>query len=964
MPKKTSEVGQIQNTFLDPTGTHLLISTSLGENYSLNYQSTKAKSLGRLKGLHITSIAWNPAHPTRSTGEILLGTDNGLIYETFLEPSDEYFKREDRYIRQVWKSPNEDAIMGINVTYGKDSSVRKVMATTNSGRIYFWQGKVSNHSSQDTIPVYPKFFEREEPVMELFEAQEKSCLAIAPKPAKPPRHYIPVFGWLMGFGVMHGKIPLTSSATDAKNKIFKESDLFLSTELNAADSQHLQSLVLTEYHILLLANNTIYGINRLNNQVVFRESIPGEPIIGLYSDSVNSTYWAYTSDSIYEIVVDNEDREIWKTLLENKEYEEALRLTKDLYSRDVVLMAYGDYCLESQNYPKAAQLLGASSKPFESAALSFIDAKKYDALQIYLSTKLKALSKSGQMQRILVASWIIELYMEKLNSLEDSAAAKSEAQLSNGPTNSEKDTDSDDEFSQVVKSFQDFVTSHGGDLDKSIVYEIISSHSRRDELLFYASSINDRQFVLNYWIRIERWTEALLVVQAENDPRLYYKYATVLMVNSPKATVDTWMRNSELDPTKFIPAILAYTKGYRPSNSGETNQAIRYLKFCINHLKSTEAIIHNTLIAFYASTTAMDEAPLVTFLEEQSSSGTVYYDVDFALRLCTKYNRIQASVHIYSSMDQYEEAIKIALAHDNTELAGLVADRVMDASSGNGRSSIIIGSNGPAAMTTTTILSPQQELCKSLWLEIARHVINETESHNEWFKSTASVLSRCPLLKIEDLLPLFPDFVEIDSFKSELVESMERYNRTISQLNKEMDESVVLAQTIRDETARYERGYALIEPGEQCFLCGFPLATRRFYVFPCQHSFHCDCLLDAVLKSQDYKLINKIRDIKTQYQQQQQQKLQQQQLQQQQLGGSGSSEGNKSGVNTPNSIKSGGANGSGNSGSLMTKEEMGKLIDDLLLHNCILCSDARIESVDSPLVSVLDSRAQAMEWAI
>lgn len=55
----------------------------------------------------------------------------------------------------------------------------------------------------------------------------------------------------MGFGVMHGKIPLTSSATDAKNKIFKESDLFLSTELNAADSQHLQSLVLTEYHILL-----------------------------------------------------------------------------------------------------------------------------------------------------------------------------------------------------------------------------------------------------------------------------------------------------------------------------------------------------------------------------------------------------------------------------------------------------------------------------------------------------------------------------------------------------------------------------------------------------------------------------------------------------------------------------------------------------------------------------------------
>lgn len=954
MPKRSAEIGQIQRTFLDPTGTHLIITTTLGENYALNYQSTKAKALGRLKGLHITSIAWNPAHPTRSTGEILLGTANGIIYETYIEPSDEYFKREDRYLRQVWKSPTGDAIKGLSVSVGKDSSTRKVIATTSSGRIFYWQGKVSAHSTQDAIPVYPKFFEREEPVVEIFDAQPESTLAVIPKPSKPSKNYTPIFAWLTGIGVMHGKIPTVSSASQAKEAIFKESDLFLSTELDPMDSQALKSLVLTDYHIVLLAGNSIYAINRLNNQVVFRETMRGEPIIGLCADTINSTYWAYTSDNIYEIVVDNEDREIWKTLLENKEYEEALRLTRDVYSRDTALIAYGDHCLtELKDYTKAAQLLGASSKPFEAVALAFIDAKEYGALQIYLTTKLKTLNKGAPMQRTLVASWIIELYMEKLNSLEDVVAAKGQQhQVPNGDgaaTNEYHPVDQSKELQTVVKSFQDFVTANSADLDKSIVYEIISSHSRRDELLFYANSVNDRQFVLNYWIRLERWTEALHAIQAENDPRLYYKYSTVLMANAPKATVDTWMRNPDLDPTKFIAAILTYMKGYRPAAEAaeaangmapnEPNQAIRYLKFCINNLKNTDAIIHNTLIAFYASNTTMDEAPLVSFLEEHGGSGDdgqeVYYDTDFALRLCTTYKRVQSSVHIYSSLGQYEEAIRIALEHDNTELAGLVADRVVD---GPGA----VATSGGDGATATTTLTAAQAQRKELWLEIAGHVIRTKRSG--WFKATASILSKCELLKIEDLLPLFPDFTQIDDFKADIVASMEQYNRSINQLNKEMDESVVLAGAIRGEIEKHERGYALVEPGEQCFLCYFPLATRKFYVFPCQHTFHCDCLLEVVLKSSDYRLISEIRRIRAQSAQV--------------VAAAAAATTANSGASTPR----GGV--SATTAAAAAKEEMAKKIDAALLHSCVLCSDARIDSVDNPLVSTLDTRSQAGEWAL
>lgn len=959
MPKKSSEIGQIQRTFLDPTGSHLLISTTMGENYCLNYQSTKAKPLGRLKGLHVTCVAWNPARPTRTTGEILLGTADGVIHETFIEPSDEYFKREDRYVRRLWKTATGDAIMGLNVVAGQDKSIRMILASTKSGSAYFWQGKVSSHSTTDGIPVYPKFFEREEPTVEQFEPSLDSALSIAPKPAKAPSNYSPAFGWLTGIGILHGPLPRTNSAITAKEKVFKDADLFMAADLDSGAGR-LKSLMLTDYHMLLLAGSTVYGINRLNNRIVFKDTIkcgPQETIIGLCADPHNSTYWVYTTENIYEVVVNDEDREIWKTFLENENYEEALRLARDPFSRDVACVAYGDHSLKAKDYNKAAQLLGSSSKPFENVTLSFIDAKQYDALQLYLTTKLKTLSKTAHLQRTMLASWIIELYMEKLNSLDDYAAAsegtepaEAEKEKPNGTTNGsllKKKSISaiSSESSAVIKSFQDFVTVNNADLERSIVYEIISAHSRREELLFYASAINDRHFVLNYWVRLERWNEALNVLQVENDEKLYYKYSTVLLVNAPKATVDTWMRNTGLEPSKFIPAILSYMQGYRPSGT-DSNQAIRYLKFCINHLKSTDAIIHNTLIALYASNSVLDEAPLVSFLEEHSSSP--YYDIDFALRLCTKYNRIQASVHIYSSMDLYDEAVNLALSNKNIELASIVADRPVD----------------------------DPELRKSLWLQVAKQVIGKQQ---DGYKSASDLLGRCELLKIEDLLPLFPDFTVIDDFKNEIISSMEVYSTSINQLNKEMDESVEMGENIRGEIQRFEKRYALVEPGENCFLCGFPVATKKFYVFPCLHTFHCDCLLEVVLKSSDYKAIHRIREIR-----------------QSGVtgvaaaitgGGGGGGVGGGAGGGTGGAAgagATGAGGGDGNSGSggggamggggggtqssgesktVLTKEQVTAEIDKVLLSSCVLCGEARIDSIDTPLVLTSD-RALTSEWAL
>lgn len=53
------------------------------------------------------------------------------------------------------------------------------------------------------------------------------------------------------------------------------------------------------------------------------------------------------------------------------------------------------------------------------------------------------------------------------------------------------------------------------------------------------------------------------------------------------------------------------------------------------------------------------------------------------------------------------------------------------------------------------------------------------------------------LVKIEDILPLFPDFVQIDNFKEAICESLEEYNAQIERLKLEMADATRIADALR-----------------------------------------------------------------------------------------------------------------------------------------------------------------------
>lgn len=824
--------------FLDPTSSHLIITTSLGENYYLHTQSRSPRPLSRLRGLSIESVAWNPSLPTASTREILIGAADGNIYEVYIETSTEFYRREDKYLRTLQKL-QDGPITGLWVdTIPGKPDVRRVMIATQS-RLLHLVGKTARSGAEGGGSIYHKMFETEEPVVhDISNVSNVASSALVVSPDAPEANNIEnlvpdrVYAWLSSQGVLYGRLLTSPANAELGNKVFAESKTLPQSQLPVSETatgrrktvaDPVDSIALTQWHILHLIGGRVVAVNRLDDTVIFDQIVlePGQQALGLYADQQKNTFWLFTTSEIYEIVVTEEDRDVWKVMLRTEHFDAALRYARTPAQKDAVATASGDYLVSKGSYLEAAGVYGKSSKPFEQVALTFIDNDQQDALRKYLLAKIATLKKAAVMQRIMIASWLVEIFMSKLNSLDDTIVTK--AELSNTQNPEQTKT----QLVNIRAEYQDFVKKYKSDLDRKTAYDIISSHGREEELLYFASTVNDYNYVLAYWVQREKWAETLNVLKKQTDPSIFYRYSSVLITHVANELVDVLMRQSDLKPRNLFPALLNYNRDYKGPVS--QNQAIRYLLYVINVLNSRDAAVHNILISLYASNPSRDESELLSYLESQGSDPA--YDSDFALRLCIQHSRVRSCVHIYSTMGQYLQAVELALSHSDIDLASLIADRP---------------DTNPA-------------LRKKLWLAVAKKVISQSNG----IKTAIDFLKRCDLLRIEDLIPFFPDFVVIDDLKEEICTALEDYSRNIEGLKKEMDESSHTAANIKIDIAALDHRYAIVEPGEKCYVCLLPLLSRQFFVFPCQHAFHSDCLGRQVMEQAGVARSRRIRELQS-----------------------------------------------------------------------------------------------------
>ena len=410
-------------------------------------------------------------------------------------------------------------------------------------------------------------------------------------------------------------------------------------------------------------------------------------------------------------------------------------------------------------------------------------------------------------------------------------------------------------------------------------YQLISAHGQMDILLHFANLIEDYERMMTHYIQEEEYDRAVKLLvevvqyhqvkkkQKKQKPperviELFYKFSPTLMEHSPKITVDAWMAMRHfLDPSKLIPALVRYSqqlqtkskesllrkekerrlmvaqqrlgKGGGTSSSSssggdgeskviasstnlEMSYAIKYLDYCVHKLRNTQSAIHNFLLWLYAQQPDDGESVL-KFVNERAKP---CFDLDYALRVCMHANQKKVCVKIYTMMNLFDEAVTLALQIGEINLAKEHAK------------------------------SAKTEEQKKLWLKIAKKVIEQVthEYRDGDIKEAIKILQDSnDLLKIEDILQLFPDFTTIDDFKTEICEALESYNGKIDELKEEMTDYVESAKDIRRDIKSLKARRVSVTNKDKCQLCGFVATGTNFYAFPDQRVYHCECLVEWVL---------------------------------------------------------------------------------------------------------------------
>ncbi|KAF7310794.1 Vacuolar protein sorting protein [Mycena chlorophos] len=801
IPRKPTEMS-IHKIFMDPSGRHIIVTSTQGENWYLYRGWKKPKPLKSFR-MVIECIAWNraallSASYAKSTREMLIGSQNGLLFEALIDAEENMFQSPDRYLQQLLAV--RDRITGVKFDFFPPSDPRRVLVIlTTDTRLYQYSGFPDRRSEDGSRVFTGLFASAQAQVMDL-PGDKPSELHYFSLNADQALSLPKSMAWLTSHGIYHGSLNFEAAS---ENFIDGGDLLAYPTTFNLPPPSDPApfSMALTEFHFVLLYKDRVVGICNLDKKQTYEETVPLKPnevVKGLAADPVRRTFWVFTDQSLFELVVDNEDRDVWKIYLEQGQFEVALRYAKTASQRDHVLSAQAAAMFNEGRYFNAAQCYSQCSVAFEEVALKFLDAGERDPLRAYLISRLERTRKSDITQRMMLATWLVEFYLSKINELDDIVASESiSGDVDNFQTERTILEDDLRQFFETYKASQTFETNN---LEPHTVFELLQGHGRIDMYLHYATVIGDFQRVVEHWVLEEEWAKAIDVINRQTDLELYYRFGPVLLRHFPKETVESWIKQAALDPLRLVPSLLQLQ--HAPRDPLSPNQAIRFLNHVVFDQQNTNPTIHNLLITFYVSPSAdtsppEDDAPLLRFLATAPTDPLTdkpYYDLDYALRLCKQAGRTQPCVHIYSKMGLWENSVDLALEKGDVELAKLNADKPEDD-------------------------EPLRKKLAMLFLE------------------------NTDLLKIEDVLPFFPDFVVIDDFKEEITNALEGYSNQINELKSRMDDATRTADSIKQDIGALKNRFVTVSAGEMCSVCSHLLLTRQFYVFPCRHTFHADCLI-------------------------------------------------------------------------------------------------------------------------
>jgi len=885
---KTISGAKISALFLDPTGTHLLISLKSNdvdvqpELYYLHKKWSKPRPCSKFRGSLVSSVGWNYGprdNSASSTGPILAGTTLGIIIETELNSDERFFSRDvEEHYKQVFDigKGQHTPVTGLQYHMVPNTTKYLVMATTPT-RLYQFQGYVTNQTERPLLQqVFNNYLNVQERFLELPSKLKYSTLSFY-YGSREEKMFPQQFGWLTEPGIYWGRVDPWEGDSDT---------VTVDCQLIAAGAEKdtPRTAYITQFHALMLFKDRVKGVCLLNEQSVFDDSYDGTygGLVGLAHDQVKNIYWAFTEYAVYKYQVVNETRHVWRVYLEQGQFNLAMRHCGDQQAAmDLILTKQAEQLFSEGRWVESAMHYAKTKCSFEEVTLKFMDLEEKNALKNYLKKKLETLKWSEKTQITLIVIWLIEIYQNKLGHLRENGDNSEETRA---------------EFRNLEEEFLALLRQQRVEEciknNKEVVYSLLGSHGDKRSLVYLAQVLRDTERVVQYNLRNKQYQAVLSILTSEADPEMFYSYCPLLLQSLPKETVDTLVLMGKLlSPSRLLPALLVS----QSTDPGVASHSTRYLEHAVTVLGCKEQPVHNLLVSLYIHHNKDKVLPYLT------SSTQLNCDTKYALKLCVEAGMVREAVYLYTVLGQHDQAVDLALTLD-TELAASCA-------AGN-------QAGGPLG----------EELTRKLWLKVAKHVVQEKND----IKQAMEFLKECPSVKIEDILPFFPDFVTIDHFKDAICDSLQQYSEHIHHLKEDMAEASRSAGVIRDEIVAAKADHHHVRASDRCSTCCDLLISRPFYLFSCSHKLHTDCLAEVILPHLPQPRQRKLLELQTQVE----------------------------------SLAREKDNASLDSRSAMPSrlEQAQAELDDLIASECVFCGDIMVKNIDKPFIEDQEFDKVMAEW--
>lgn len=687
----------ITNNWLSPNGRHFVVQINNTSYYYLHNSYEKFKVLPKFKNLNLKKIVFPSDLVTNgdsiSTGEILLITNDNSILISNIKPHDQENKKDEKYVKAIYTCANP--IMDVCFT-NNNCQINVI----TSVEIHQWD--CFDTSYNELIKVF-----KVPPLLIPYDKKKVENIIIT------DNDYLIIF---------------------SNHQLWSNSEILQQLgELNPGDYHLNGNGIMTKHHIILLdkVNDELVIFSKLSKDYCKIVSFPqNEKILGVVEDYRSSTFWLFGKNNIYELVITNETSKIWLDYYNLGKYDEALKYLDSLetmntkFQKDMIYIKQGydylqkgvfgmDYGEKDANLDlvhlqvKGIKLLAQLSEPFEKICLMLINLQspnpnshtnivserlliEYLLVKFYYSKNIE----KSHIRIIVLSSWIIELMLRVIYKLENEINTIKSANLLSTPSEI-----SLEQRQNILKDFNDqfysFLNLNYKTFDKTTVYQIMHDLNYHQKLIYFADLNHDYEFILNYHIEAEDWKLAIniLIKMYSTDFKVFedtiYKKATVLLVNYPIDTIETWLKFNDLNYEKLLPSLLICNKQDHRISIFE-NQSIQFLQRLIFNKKIKNKVINNyylTLIITYtlnqSHKVANDENDPEVYINKQIVRFLSFvkyekglYDAGFILRLCLDYKRVQPAILILiNDMKLFEPALKLALDNELTDLSIFVLNK-------------------------------------------------------------------------------------------------------------------------------------------------------------------------------------------------------------------------------------------------------------------------------------------------